>query len=117
MVESELFRKIKRGRCPLCGGVVRVIESEINELILNSEGHPREVNGLTYTCTGYCCSCVEPLYIDPTGGNYEVIPFDDAYITMHNSIKRVLGDKQKICGSKSCIGMVVPPNTSDFVKK
>ena len=114
--ESEIFKKIKRGRCPLCGGTVRVIESEINELILNSEGNPREVNGLTYTCTGYCCSCGEPLYIDPTGGYYEALPFDDTYINMHNNIKRILGDNQTIC-SKSCIGMVVPPPTSDFVKK
>ena len=38
----SIFIKMERGSCPYCGGTVRVLESEISETVLNSNGYRPE---------------------------------------------------------------------------
>lgn len=110
----EVFIKVPRGACPYCGGTVRVIESELNELVLGYDGHPKSISNISYSCIGYCCSCDKPVYIDPTNGDYQTIPYNDNAIELHNKIKAILGDNQKVIKNSVPITIDVPVD-SEFV--
>ena len=68
----SIFIKMKRGSCPYCGGTVRVLESEISETVLNSNGYPKAQESLSYNCVGYCCSCNNPVYIGTHSGDFRI---------------------------------------------
>ena len=89
-----LFIKVNRGSCPYCGGIVRMIESEMTESVLKENGDIMCSANLSYSCIGYCTSCDKPVYIDPTGMGYVTLPYTDTAIDF-DSIKRVLGDNQE----------------------
>lgn len=111
----EIFIKVPRGSCPYCGGTVRVIESELNELVLGSGGLPKHIENISYSCMGFCCSCNNPVYVDPTGLGYRTIPFTKHAIELHNKIKEIIGDNQKAIKSDVPITISVPDSV--FVKK
>lgn len=95
MTISDFIIHVDKGRCPHCGGIVRVIESEMSEILLNSDGSPRSSCPLSYNCVGFCGNCQRPLYIDPTGNGYKVLPATHSAVYLHNTIKNILGDHQR----------------------
>lgn len=111
----DIFIKVPRGACPYCGGTVRVLESEVNESILGPNGYPKSNTNLVYTCIGYCCSCNKPIYVDPIGSGFVTIPYNDNAISLHDSIKRILGDNQGVLRSDTPIVLNIP--NSEFVRK
>lgn len=113
----SIFIKMERGSCPYCGGTVRVLESEISETVLNSNGYPKAQESLSYNCVGYCCSCNNPVYIDPTGNGYQTIPYNENSIYLHNKIKDILGDKQKSNKHQCSIPITLSIPDNEFVKK
>jgi glutaredoxin len=110
-----VFIKIPNGACPYCGRTVRILESELNEIVLNSDGTAKTIDNISYSCIGYCCSCNNPVYIDPTGLNYKTIPFNEHAIELHNKIKQIIGDNQTV--SRSDVPITLSISHSEFVKK
>lgn len=111
----ELFIKVNRGSCPYCGGIVRMIESEMTESVLKENGDIMCSANLSYSCIGYCTSCDKPVYIDPTGMGYVTLPYTDTAIDLHDSIKRVLGDNQGVLRTDIPITLDTPK--SEFIVK
>lgn len=87
--DKSIMQHIDKGRCPNCNGIVRVIESEMTEILLNSDGSPRSSCNLSYNCIGFCGNCQRPVYIDPTGNGYRVIPATSTAVYLHNKIKEI----------------------------
>lgn len=93
---SNIVTKINRGKCPRCNGYVRVLESEMSEVLLNPDGSPRSICPISYNCIGFCVSCQSPLYIDATSGSgYEVVDATKEAIYLHNKIKELMKFKDK----------------------
>jgi len=113
---GRLIRHIDPGGCPHCNGIVKVVESEMNELRIGKNGNPISVEGISYKCVGYCTSCYQPLYIDPTNGYYRAFPFTECSIKLNNALRRVFGEDR---GSVLTSSQLTPVTDidSEFVKK
>ena len=72
---------------------------------------------LSYNCVGYCCSCNNPVYIDPTGDGYQTIQYTENSIYLHNKIRDILGDKQKSNKHQCSIPITLSIPDNEFVKK
>lgn len=78
-----------KGRCPYCGGIVKVIESEMTESVLDSNGFPTKPNGIGYNCVGWCCRCNNSVYVDPVGMGFRTFPNTKSAIDLHNQMKAI----------------------------
>lgn len=88
------FIKIPNSACPYCLGVVKIIESEINETVLDDNGNRLSTSNISYKCTGYCSACCRKVYVDPTRNNI-TYPYDKDMIDLINIMRNVLDPKNK----------------------
>ena len=57
--------------CPKCGGVLCCADMEINSMLLDHEGNPREIE-TTNSCRAICINCVNQTKMMYHNGKYSV---------------------------------------------
>ena len=82
------FQSIDNKKCPYCqSGLIRIIESEINESIKNNN-EIGMIHCIHYRISGYCLNCHKVLYVDPDR-EYRLLPYDESYIDLYNKLKSI----------------------------
>lgn len=58
------------GQCLKCGSLLMVADSEMNYLLINSDGTPSTVENKYYRCVGMCPNCGTNIDMINLGGKY-----------------------------------------------
>lgn len=83
---------VNNGECPNCGGVVRVLESEMTEVQLHPDGTASNITPLSLNTVGYCCNCKRPLLVDiDKDGRYIVTNSESTAVYLRKKINEILG--------------------------